>query len=428
MRFPVPLAAALGLMALAAAARAPAQSLTQASNYADEAISVGDGGYMLNFTVQWSSDDGASATISAPGRIDLIDGSGAVAGQLSASLGGGTPSASVSGPGAVANVSGELDQSGGGGTPASGTVSGTWTLTGLAAGAYTLRFWSFQEADSSREASTIWTAAWDGGGGGPIDLPPAPTPAPAAPTDPTPDPAVTSTPTYPAQPAPSAPAPVALPPSVAISAPGGATAGQSLYVSATATAGGNPLQTVILEQSTDGGVTWVEIGATPAAANPTDTVGNPVSFNQPGNVALQALAWDSSGLEATAVQIVSVAPAYVPPVAAVPEVDPVPAPVSVPVPADPVTPDPAAVDPSPSTTAVTAPLSAPAPAVASPAPTPAPTAPAATDAASSIVPASNPPPSAPPTPGVVLTGDGARTLRSDPRTWTTLFLCGAPAP
>ncbi len=422
MRFRLPLAATLGLTALAVAAAA--QSVTQASNYAEEAITVGAGGYVLNFTVQWSSDDDPSATVSAPGRIDLIDGNGAVAGQLSASLGGGTPSATVSGPGSVANVSGELDQGGGGGTPATGTVSGTWTLSGLAAGAYALRFWSFQEADASRDASTIWTASWDGGGGGPIDLSPAS--APAAPADPTPDPTPVSAPAAPTEPTPSTPAPAASPPSVAISAPAGVTAGQSYYVSATATAasGGNPLQTVILEQSTDGGATWSEIAATPAASNPTDAVGNPVSFDQVGSVALQALVYDSAGLEGTANQTVTVAPAYVPAPVAAPEVDPTPAPA--PAPTDSVSTDTPVADPgtsAPATAVVTVPADVPAPAATVPAAAAVSSVPAPTPAAVSPATVATPAPR-----GVVLTGDAARTLRSDRHTWTTSFLCGPTAP
>jgi hypothetical protein len=217
---------------------------------------------------------------------------------------------------------------------------------------------------------------------------------------------------------------------VSISAPAGVTAGQAYYISATAAAGGNPLQTVILEQSTDGGATWNEIAATPTASNPTDTVGNPINFDQAGTIALQALAYDTTGLEGTANQTVTVVPAYVPPPVAAPEVDPAPIPVPAPAPApaDPVSPDPPAVDPSLSsgaTVAATPPADVSPPAAASPSPTPVPTAVAAATVASTAT-TSTPTPPRPP--GVVLTSDAARTLRSDRHTRTTSFFCGPAAP
>ncbi len=422
MRFRIIFAAALGL--IAGPAPLPAQSVTQSASYAEAPITVGDGGYTLNFTVQWTSDDHPGGTNSAPGRIDLVDGNGGIAGALTASLGGGSPVVSASGPGSVGNVSGELDQSGGGGTPANGSVSGTWTLTGLAAGAYTLRFWSFQEADPAFDASTIWTATSDAGGSGPINLPPAP--APAAPPDPTPDPspapAPDPSPSAPAPAPPSPPPPAAGPPGISIAAPGLVSQGQSAYVSALATAApnGNPLQTVILQISYDGGATWSELAATPAATNPSDAVGNPVTFDQAGSVCLHAIVYDTAGLTGVADQTVTVAPVPVPVASAAPDPAASPPPAPPDPPPDPVPPtEPTAPGYSPPP--APAPVASIEPAPAASSVTPVPTPPAAANPAS-------PPPAAPRPAGARVVSNGARTLRSDRATPAPGLLSAGPAP
>ncbi len=402
-----------------------AQSATQASSYADAPITVGGGGYTLNFSVQWSCDDAPAGTTSAPGRIDLLDAGGGTVAELSATLGGGSPVVTVSGAGSASNVSGELDQSGSGGTPANGFVSGTWTLSGIAAGNYTLRYWGFQEANSNSDAGTIWTATSDAGGSGPIA---SPAPAPAAPTDPDPSaPASPATDAPAPPPADPTPAPAAAPPpSIAISAPASIAAGQSFYASATATAaaGGNLLQTVILESSTDGGATWSAIGATPNAANPSDTEGNPAEFSLPGTVELRALVYDTAGQEATADQLLTVVPASAP-VADVDAAAPDPAPPS---PATTAT-DGSAPDPTPAVGSTPSPTADPAsdspiatdptPAAAS-APTP-----SAAPAPTGVVPTS--PAATPPAPaGAILQDDAAPTLRGDRNTAVHRVISGPP--
>jgi len=391
-----------GWLAFAAAARA--QSATQASSYSDQPITVGGGGYTLNFSVQWSCDDAPAGTNSAPGRIDLIDAGGGTVAELSATLGGGSPVVTVSGAGAATNVSGELDQSGSGGTPANGFVSGTWTLSGIAAGNYTLRYWGFQEANSSSDASTVWTATSDAGGSGPIA---SPNPAPTAPTDS--DPPEAAAPAADPTPAPAS----APPPSIAISAPTSIAAGQSFYASATATAaaGGNPLQTVILESSTDGGATWSAIGATPNAANPSDTEGNPAEFSLPGTVELRALVYDTAGQEGTADQLLTVVPASEP-VADVAAPPPDPAP---PAPATAATDD-SAPDPTPagaSTPSPTADLPSDAPTAPNPTPAVVSVPDQSAAPAPAVVVAASPAVPTPAPAGAILQDDAASTLRSD---------------
>lgn len=262
-----------------------ADTVTQVSTTTAEAITVGSGGYALNFSIQWSCDDAPQHTTSAPGQIQLIDANGNLVGRLQGSVSNRNASISLAGAGAgsVSSVSVAIDETGANGTPADGYLDGTWNITGVAPGSYTLIFWSIQETAPSQPASTIWTSTSAAAGGGPVGSP-GPVVPPA-------------------------------PPSIVISSPSSAMAGQPVDLSATATraSSGNPLQTVILEVSSDGGSTWTEIAATPTAANPSDTEGNPYAFAQPGTASIRARVYDTAGLEGTAAQTLTVNPPPPPP-------------------------------------------------------------------------------------------------------------------
>ncbi len=166
------------LLSLALAAACGAA--TQSSHYTSEPITLGTGGYSLNFSVAWTCDDFPQPTASAPGQIDLIDGAGNLAGRLTATIGSGSPVAGVQGAGTVSGAAASVARLGAGGTPADGTLSGNWLISGLAPGAYTLRFWFFQEAEQGYSASTIWTRAMDAGGSAEVNPAPGPGPAPTS--------------------------------------------------------------------------------------------------------------------------------------------------------------------------------------------------------------------------------------------------------
>ena len=217
-------------------------TVTQMATYASTPIAVGPGGYALHFNVSWSCDDAPQGTVSAPGRIDLVDASGNLLARLTCTISGGVPQASVVGAGAVAGLAGAEAEQGAGGTPADGYMSGTWTFAEPMPGAYALRFWFFQEAVPGMRVSQVMTQASDGGESGPLPLPvsaptptpvPTPTPAPTPTPEPTPTPVPTAspvpTPTPASSPTAPAPTPVSTPPT-----PSPAPAFFTLRVSASA--------------------------------------------------------------------------------------------------------------------------------------------------------------------------------------------------
>ena len=100
-------------------------------------------------------------TLAAPGRLDLLDGTGAVAASLVVSMSRGVPSASASAAGGasgtVSGLAGTMAEAGAMGSPAEGTVTGSWSLSGLAPGAYVLRAQDTEAWNPAAEADTIWT-------------------------------------------------------------------------------------------------------------------------------------------------------------------------------------------------------------------------------------------------------------------------------
>lgn len=263
--FPVALACSLLLAALASTVRAgEAQSATSTS----EALAPGPGGYVLNFQFQWSCDDDHGGTTSPGGRIDLVDPSGVTVAEVTGTVRAGSPSVGAPAVGALTALSCSVDALGAGGTPADGTLSGTWRITGLGPGPYSLRFWSYQDWIVGLVATSIWTAAADAGGGGPISGP-----------------------------------------AIALSAPQAATVLAPVAVGATASMGanGNPLASVAVDVSMDAGATWSAVVANARASSPSDTEGATTSFGQAGTATLRATVTDAGGLQATSVQTVAIA-------------------------------------------------------------------------------------------------------------------------
>jgi uncharacterized repeat protein (TIGR02543 family) len=211
--------AAIGcVLSLAFAAALPAQT----GHTSTVEIAPGTPGFTLNFLVKWNCDDDPGATTSAPGEVDLVDPSGDVVGSVVATANKAGPVVTASGPGSVSNTSMTMYLYGAANTPADGLVLGTWSVSGLGPGPYTLRFWFNQRSVPGNPLSTITTSTLQNGlsaaGGA------APTPAPS----PTPTPVPTPTPT--AVPTPT-PTPTSAP-FVVLSlyaSPGGSVAGGGSY-------------------------------------------------------------------------------------------------------------------------------------------------------------------------------------------------------
>jgi plastocyanin len=265
-----------GLLAGALAIAPAAPGATQVARFTSESVTLGAGGYTLNFRVTWSCDDAPQVTTSAPGTIDLVDAGGSLVGQVTATIGGGSALIHVQGAGTVSNAGAWVDQLGAGGTPADGSLHGTWNVTGLSPGAYTLRFWYFQDAVAGFPVSTIRTQAADAGGGGPVGG--------------------------------ASPAP---PPAVTLAVPQSATAFQpvSFGAAASVAANGNPLASVVIDVSLDGGATWAPVAADSRPTSPSDTESVSYAFGQAGSATLRATATDTGGLQASSQKPLSVAKA-----------------------------------------------------------------------------------------------------------------------
>lgn len=263
------LTAAATALLVAAAPGAETQQATSTT----EAVSIGPGGYVLNFQFVWSCDDVPGGTASSPGRIDLVDATGATVAEVSGTIAGSSASLGAPIVGTLTNVSGSASVTGASGSPADAVVTGTWRVSGIGPGAYTFRFWGYQDWIVGRVGTTITTSSSDAGGSGPIS-----------------------------------------PPNVALSAPQAATVYQPAGFTANAAVGsnGNPLASVVVDASADGGATWSTVLSDARASNPGDTESGSASFGQAGTEILRATATDTGGLQATAEQTLTVGKASQP--------------------------------------------------------------------------------------------------------------------
>lgn len=256
-------AALVGLITLSQAAL---WASTETSHFNPQAINVGSGGYRFNFLITWTCDDFPQPTTSAPGEVDLIDGNGSVVGELTGTLGSGNPIVHVSGAGAASSLLGSVVQLGANGTPANASLSGTWLITGLSPGQYTLRYWYFQEATTNYPTSTIATQAGDNGGSGTLTASPSPTPTPIA------------------------------PPSITITASAPAIVLSTTALSTNATAGtqGTPLASVSISASTDNGNTWTQVLSNTKPSLLADSEAVSYTFSQTGSLIFRATVVDQA--------------------------------------------------------------------------------------------------------------------------------------
>ena len=233
-------------------------------------ITVTGSAYNLDFTFDWSCDDYPQS--SAPGRLQLYDASGNFIAQIVGSVyrefG---PSLYVSGPGSYGNVSYYMAVYAADGCPADGNLSGTWNITDLAPGSYTLRLWGYTTNRVGMHATTVWTSATFLGG--------------------------------------SSPPPANIPPTISWTAsPGSAASGQTYTVSAHG-------------HDDDGNLAQVNVWkngqpfAFAGGGNGTDgDSSNPTSDTGPQTVTFTAQAVDSTGATSPIIsQTVTVAAPYNPP-------------------------------------------------------------------------------------------------------------------
>ncbi len=273
---------------LAALCALPTGSQAQSGSFSTEVVTLGTGGFRLTLGVLWTCDDDPEVTAGAAGEADLLDGSGNVVAEITATVNGATPVVTVTGGGSATNITSAVNLHGSGGTPADGHLHAVWNITGPSPGPYTLRFWLFHRSVHGNPVSTITTLAMDTGGSGSVS---APTPTP------------TPTPTQ-------APPP----PTVSIAAPSNAVALQAVSIGATANRppGGNPLSSVAVSVSTDGGATWSPVISNNQPSNPSDSENASYAFAAAGGALVRAVATDTAGLSGSAVQSVAVGKAAQP--------------------------------------------------------------------------------------------------------------------
>lgn len=146
---------------LFATVRLAAQSST--SSYAsDQVITIPTTALDIRFSVAWFSDD--YPMNSAPGRLELLSGSTVVGRVVASDYRGSGPSISVSGGGTVDDVSSTIHIYTPSGAAADGALYGTWHVSGLTPGTYTIRAWTFRTEDRLYNASTVWTeTSYDNG-------------------------------------------------------------------------------------------------------------------------------------------------------------------------------------------------------------------------------------------------------------------------
>lgn len=146
---------------LAAATLARAFNSTT-GGYTTLPVSITASATSFDFFIEWSCDDYPAG--SAPGRLELIDGAGNLVARLVASVYRSSgPSFSVTGGGNVAGATFWMARYASDGTPADGSLQGTWNVTGLAPGNYTMRQWGYTTNAVGLHATTVWTSSSIGG-------------------------------------------------------------------------------------------------------------------------------------------------------------------------------------------------------------------------------------------------------------------------
>ena len=157
---------------------AHADSASSVTSIQTQSITIPDGSYTLNFGVNWTADD--VPMYSHDGRIELVNSIGTVVGYVNANVRFPGNIFISSGSGSVSNRSAEitrytfLDKK-----VAEGDLDGTWNITGVASGDYTLKFYNYDMWEISQPGNKVGdlvhTTTFSKGGGVPL-LPPTTNP------------------------------------------------------------------------------------------------------------------------------------------------------------------------------------------------------------------------------------------------------------
>ena len=154
---------------------AHADSASSVTSIQTQSITIPDGSYTLNFGVNWTADD--VPMYSHDGRIELVNSIGTVVGYVNANVRFPGNIFISSGSGSVSNRSAEitrytfLDKK-----VAEGDLDGTWNITGVASGDYTLKFYNYDMWEISQPGNKVGdlvhTTTFSKGGGVPLLPPP----------------------------------------------------------------------------------------------------------------------------------------------------------------------------------------------------------------------------------------------------------------
>ncbi len=147
------------ILLLLAGAALHAQTTTTAYP-SDQVIDIPTAAYDIRFSVLWIGDDYPQN--SAPGRIELIS-NGVVIGRVTASHYRDTGLSISVTNGTVDDVSSTIQIFSSSGAPADGFLYGTWHLTGLAPGTYTVRAWTYHTTSRLYATTVVTDSSYDNG-------------------------------------------------------------------------------------------------------------------------------------------------------------------------------------------------------------------------------------------------------------------------
>ncbi len=148
-----------------------ADSASSITSIQTQSITIPGGSYTLNFGVNWTTDD--VPMYSHDGRIELVNSVGTIVGYVNANVRSPGNIIISSSSGSVSNRDAEitrytfLDKK-----VAEGNLDGTWNITGVASGDYTLRFYNYNMWEITQPGNKVGdlveTRTFSRGGGVPL--------------------------------------------------------------------------------------------------------------------------------------------------------------------------------------------------------------------------------------------------------------------
>lgn len=141
------------------------------SSFSSRTVVIPGNSYELDFAIFWTCNE--FPITSTPGRVELVNAQGSVVGwaQASVTMTGNYVSASL---GTVTTRSAKITILAHDLSAADGEFCGTWHISGVPPGTYTLRFWDYTNAPApAQPVNTVWTHTFDQGGHAPANHAPA---------------------------------------------------------------------------------------------------------------------------------------------------------------------------------------------------------------------------------------------------------------